>query len=243
MATTTLLSILIGVAGVTGEPSAPAETSWIELFPGKELSAWRESRGQWMMVGETTTDPADAKRLAWKPGARVALNGPQGRTVDLVTAQEFGDIEIHVEFMIPKGSNSGVYFMGRYEIQVYDSHGVAKDKYPGIECGGVYPRWIDKENVGGHSPRVNASLPPGQWQTFDVVFRAPRFDRDGKKTRNARFVKAVHNGKVIHENVEVAGPTRAALLNDEKVMGPIMLQGDHGPVAYRNVRVRPLPPE
>jgi hypothetical protein len=87
---------------------------------------------------------------------------------------------------------------------------------------------------------VNASLPPGQWQTFDVVFRAPRFDASGKKTRSARFVKVAHNGKLIHENVEVTGPTRAATYNDEKPTGPLMLQGDHGPVAYRNVRVRPL---
>jgi hypothetical protein len=215
----------------------------IELLPGKDLSAWRQPRGQWMMVGETAADPGNPRRLAWKPGASVALNGPQGRSVNLVSAREFGDIEAHIEFMIPKGSNSGVYFMGRYEIQVYDSHGVARDKYPGIECGGVYPRWIDNQNVGGHSPRVNASLPPGQWQTFDVVFRAPRFDRDGKKSHNARFVKVVHNGKLIHENVEVAGPTRAALFDDEKPAGPLMLQGDHGPVAYRNVRVRALPAE
>jgi hypothetical protein len=194
-----------------------------------------------MMVGEAAIDPQDAKRLAWKPGEGVALNGPHGRTVDLVTAGEFGDIEAHIEFTIPKGSNSGVYFMGRYEIQVYDSFGVAKDKYPGIECGGIYPRWIDNQNVGGRSPRVNASLPPGQWQTFDVIFRAPRFDPGGKKTHSARFVKVVHNGKLIHENVEVDGPTRAALFSDEKPAGPLMLQGDHGPVAYRNVRLRTAP--
>jgi hypothetical protein len=226
---------------LTGLAAGPAEV--VELFPGKDWGAWREPHGQWMMVGETATDPHDAKRLTWKPGAGVALNGQEGRTVDLVTAKEFGDIEAHIEFMIPKGSNSGVYFMGRYEIQVYDSFSVAKDKYPGIECGGIYPRWIDNQNVGGHSPRVNASLPPGQWQTFDVIFRAPRFDQGGKKTHNARFVKVVHNDKVIHENVEAGGPTRAAIDSDEKPTGPIMLQGDHGPVAYRNVRVRSLPPE
>jgi hypothetical protein len=226
---------------VIGLGTAPSGI--VKLFPNKDLGAWRQPHSQWMMVGETATDPHDGNRLVWKPGDGVALNGQQGRTVDLVTAGEFGDIEAHIEFMIPKGSNSGVYFMGRYEIQVYDSFGVAKDKYPGIECGGIYPRWIDNQNVGGHSPRVNASLPPGQWQTFDVIFRAPRFDQRGKKTHNARFVKVVHNGKLIHENVEVAGPTRGALFSDEKLIGPLMLQGDHGPVAYRNVRLRPLPPE
>lgn len=142
--------------------------------------------------------------------------------------------------MIPEHSNSGVCFMGRYELQIYDSFGVARDKYPGIECGGVYPRWIDNHNVGGHSPRVNASRPPGQWQAFDVTFRAPRFGRDGKKTADAVFVKVVHNGKVIQENVAVTGPTRSAAFDEERPAGPLMLQGDHGPVAFRNLRIRPI---
>ena len=236
-----LFFVLIGLAAETGEVNARDSGAWIELLPGKDFSAWRDPHGQWLVAGETAIDPHDAKRLAWKAGAGIAVNGPQGRTVDLVTAREFGDVEAHVEFMIPKGSNSGVYFMGRYEVQVLDSFGVAKADYPGGECGGIYPRWIDEKNVGGHSPRVNASLAPGQWQTFDMVFRAPRFDATGKKTGNGKFVKVVHNGKLIHENVEVTGPTRAALYNDEKPLGPLMLQGDHGPVAYRNVRVRALP--
>jgi hypothetical protein len=142
--------------------------------------------------------------------------------------------------MVPKGSNSGVYFMGRYEIQVYDSYGVEKGEYPGIECGGIYQRWKDNKGFEGHSPRVNASRPPGEWQTFDVVFQAPRFDQDGKKIANARFVKVIHNGQVIHENVELTGPTRGAAFEDEKPTGPLMFQGDHGPVAYRNLSVLPL---
>jgi hypothetical protein len=163
--------------------------------------------------------------------------------VELITEPEFGDVELHVEFCVPRHSNSGVYLMGRYEIQVYDSFGVEQDKYPGIECGGIYPRWVSEKNVEGHSPRVNASKPPGQWQTFDISFRAPRFDSSGKKTANARFVKVVHNGKVIHENVELTGPTRATLWEDEKPTGPIRFQGDHGPVSYRNLRVKAVDPK
>jgi hypothetical protein len=93
---------------------------------------------------------------------------------------------------------------------------------------------------------VNATKPPGEWQSFDITFRAPRFDADGKKVSNAKFVKVVHNGKVIHENVDLTGPTRAAHWDDEKPAGPIMLQGDHGPVAYRNLRVKtsgPIKPD
>jgi hypothetical protein len=116
---------------------------------------------------------------------------------------------------------------------------VEKDKYPGIECGGIYPRWLNGKEYEGHSPRVNASKPPGEWQTFDVVFRAPRFDASGKKVAHACFVKVMHNGRLVHENVEVTGPTRAARWEqDEKPIGPLLLQGDHGPVAYRNLRIK-----
>jgi hypothetical protein len=227
--------------GATALSAGPPPGDWIELLPGRDLAAWRPPRGEWNVAAKVAMDSQDPQRLTWQSGADTAVNGPKGRTVNLVSARELGDIEAHVEFMIPRQSNSGVYFMARYEVQVYDSFGVAKDKYPGIECGGIYPRWVGHE-IEGHSPRVNASLPPGQWQTFDVVFRAPRFDAAGKKVGNAVFVKVVHNGKLIHENVEVTGPTRGALYEDEKPTGPLMLQGDHGPVAYRSVRVRPLPP-
>jgi hypothetical protein len=205
---------------------------------GKDLSAWRKPTGDWQVVGGVSLDAAKPQALLTQPGEGVIINGPKGRTLNLVSAAEFGDAEIHVEFCIPKKSNSGIYVMGRYEIQIYDSYGVTKDEYPGIECGGVYPRWINDKGVNGHSPKVNASKPPGEWQSFDILFRAPRFDATGRKIENARFVKVTHNGKVIHENVELTGPTRAAALEDEKPTGPILLQGDHGPVAYRNLRVR-----
>ena len=185
-------------------------------------------------------DPADPEKFVIAPGKGVLVNCASGHTVDLITEAEFGDMEAHVEFCITRHSNSGVYLMGRYEIQVYDSFGVEKDQYPGIECGGIYPRWINEKDVEGHSPRVNASKPPGQWQTFDITFRAPRFDASGKKIANAKVVKIVHNGKVIHENVELNGPTRGAMSDDEKPTGPIRLQGDHGPVAYRNLRVKAI---
>jgi hypothetical protein len=93
----------------------------------------------------------------------------------------------------------------------------------------------------GIPPRVNAARPFGEWQTLDVVFRAPRFDAGGKKVRNARFDKVVLNGQVIHENVELATPTGHAWRQKEVARGPILLQGDHGPVAFRKIRMRVLP--
>ncbi len=204
------------------------------------LAGWKKPTGDWQIVGEAAQDPANEKALAVKPGAGVLYNGPKGSTGNLFTEAEFGDVAAQIDFLIPKGSNSGVYFMGRYEIQVYDSHGVEKGEYPGIECGGIYERWKDDKGFEGHSPAVNASLPPGRWQRFEVIFRAPRFGADGKKTANARFVKVYHNGQVVHENVELTGPTRGAAFEDEKPAGPLMFQGDHGPVAYRNLRIVPL---
>ena len=212
---------------------------------GSDLSAWHDPTGQWQVVGNAFMDSANEKMLSSKPGTGIIVNGPEGRTSNLLSKAEFGDVKAHIEFMISKGSNSGVYFMGRYEIQIYDSFSVEKGEYPGIECGGIYERWDENRNpkgYEGHSPRVNASLAPGRWQTFDVIFRAPRLDEAGRKVTNARFEKVLHNGIIVHEDVELTGPTRAGTYNDEKATGPLMLQGDHGPVAYRNIWIEPAGP-
>jgi hypothetical protein len=225
-----VLSILVSGAA-RAQSKAP-----IELIKDHDLSVWREPTNLWSIVGEVFLAPGDPTALSSKPGAGILFNG--GKTTDIVSKQEFGDVQLHIEFIISKHSNSGVYFTGSYELQIYDSYGVAKDLYPGIECGGLYPRWINNKDVEGHSPDVNASLPPGQWQTFDVTFHAPRFDAQGKKIANAVFVKVVHNGKVIHQNVALNAETRGGY--PEKARGPLRLQGDHGPVAFRNIRIRPL---
>lgn len=213
-------------------------------FSGNDFSAWRSDTDQWQVVGDAGLNPDSEKLLAAKPGTGTIINGPTGRSVNLFSKQEFADVRAHVEFLVSKDSNSGVYFMGRYEIQVFDSW-QKQAEYPGIECGGIYQRWDDNktpQGFEGHSPRVNVSKAPGQWQTFDIVFRAPRFDKASRKTANARFEKVVHNGIVVHSDIELTGPTRASAWDDEKTLGPLMLQGDHGPVAYRNIWVAPAGP-
>ena len=209
------------------------------LFNGRDLSGWKKPTGDWQTAHSVSLDSANNKKFAIEPGPGVLVNGPKGTTSNLLTEMEHGDVEAHVEFVVPKASNSGVYFMGRYEIQVLDSWGVKQLKYG--DCGGVYGSCSDpKPDFKGRPPSVNASKPPGEWQTFDIIFRAPRFDANGKKTENAKFIKVVHNGTVIHENVEVPRPTCAAHWLDEKPKGPLMLQGDHGPVAYRNLTLKLL---
>jgi hypothetical protein len=150
-----------------------------------------------------------------------------GSGVDIYSEEKFGDCTIEIEFMVPKNSNSGIYVMGEYEVQILDSHG--KDKVDKGDLGGIY-------NTA--APKVNASKAPGEWQTFVIEFQAPRFE-NGKKTANAKFVKVTLNGQVIHENVEVAGPTPSCLTGKEAPTGPLMIQGDHGPVAFRSIKVAP----
>ncbi|MFP4056700.1 MAG: DUF1080 domain-containing protein [Candidatus Brocadiia bacterium] len=240
---TELMLAWVALACLVGTARAGEKGDWIELIRGEGMEGWRKPTGQWMNVGQAVQDPKDEKRIATQPGHGILVNGKTGKTRNLLTELEHGDVEAHIEFMVPKGSNSGVYFMGRYEVQVLDSWG--KDQVTYGDCGGIYQRWDPKRKprgFEGHAPRENASKPPGQWQTFDVVFLAPRFDEGGRKVAHAKFVKVVHNGVVVHEDVEVTGPTRAAAYGDEKPAGPLMFQGDHGPVAYRNLRLRHLEP-
>ena len=225
---------------VLGTPvgSATAAAAEKVVLVGRDLAAWRPPHGDWLVVAAVRPGGAGGRFLLSTPGTGVIVNGAKGRTDNLHSKLEHGDVEAHIEFVVPKDSNSGVYFQARYEIQVLDSWGVEKPEHS--DCGGIYQRWRDDHGFDGHPPRVNASRPPGQWQSFDVLFRAPRFDKSGHKTENARFVKVVHNGTVVHENVELTGPTRASTFQDEKPTGPLMLQGDHGPVAYRNIWLKPI---
>lgn len=229
-----------------GDAPYLVETGWTPLLNGRDLSGWHG-------LGNGPNDWFTAKAIIWDrllgptrlsavrgEGERI-LNGPQGRTVNLVTDQRFGDVEVYLEFMLAKGSNSGVYLHGLYEVQIFDSFG-STEPMTSSDCGGIYHRWIDNKGVGGSAPRVNACRMPGQWQSYHIWFRAPRFDAAGKKIENGKFLRVIFNGVGVQENVEVEGPTRAAMNMPEAPTNPLMLQGDHGPVAFRNIYARPLRP-
>jgi len=233
------------IASWCGVPTAEtrgADEGWIELTESSSLDSWQPPTGAWAFVGDVHLDPDNPKGLAADAGTGVLYNGPTGRANNLVTQESLGDLEAHVEFLIPKGSNSGVKFGGVYEIQILDSFG--KAMLTGNDCGGIYPRAESKPKYHyldeGHPPKLNASRPAGEWQTLDASFRAPRFDASGKKIANARFVRVVLNGQLIHEEVEAATPTGSAWVKKETSTGPFLIQADHGPVAIRNVRIRPL---
>jgi hypothetical protein len=216
---------------------------WRPLLDGKSLSGWTGQDGKphdWISLGEVVYEAAlSPKMLNGTPGSGgIVMNSLKGKTANIHTVDGFGDVELYLEFIVPQGSNSGVYLHGLYEIQVFDSYG--KDKVTTSDGGAVYHRWIDGKPAGGSAPRVNASRKPGEWQSYHIWFQAPKFDTSGKKISDAKFLKVLYNGELVQENAEVNGGTRSHMNISEAALNPLMLQGDHGPVAYRNIYVRPL---
>jgi hypothetical protein len=222
--------------------AGPADGAAIDLIATGDVSAWQSAK-DWAFAAEVHLNPENPRRLVFTPGQEILVtNGSNGMARDLVSKRKFGDCEAHIEFLIAKGSNSGVKLHGHYEIQIFDSHG--KKDVTASDMGGIYPRaelrptyhYLDK----GVPPRVNAAKPAGEWQTLDITFRAPRFNAAGERTQKAQFVKVVLNGQVIHDHAELNWPTGHNWKNRELAEGPLLLQGDHGPVAFRHVRVRPI---
>jgi hypothetical protein len=208
-----------GAAPGTGAPP-PADA--VVLFDGSDLSAWRGRKG-----------PA-----AWKVASgAMEVDG----TGDLESVRHFGDCQLHLEFATPaeaKGAgqgrgNSGVFLFGRYEVQILDSKD--NETYADGQCAALY---------GQFPPDVNACRGPGEWQSYDIVFEAPRFGAGGELLRPAR-ITVFHNGVLVHHHRELLGPTAHRALpryEPHGEQGPIRLQ-DHGnPVRFRNIWVRPLPP-
>jgi hypothetical protein len=211
-----------GPAGAPARPPADA----IVLFDGKDLAQWRTDK--------------DGSPAQWKvvDGAMEVVKG----TGYIRTDRGFGDVQLHVEWMAPAPGvgegqargNSGIFFMGQYEVQVLDSY--QNKTYPDGQAAALY---------GQHPPLVNATRPPGQWNVYDIVFRAPRFDAGGKVVRPAR-VTVFHNGVLVQDGVTLSGPTAHKARPPYKAHEaklPLKLQ-DHGdPVRFRNIWVRELADE
>ena len=190
------------------------------LFDGHDLSAWSDDDGHpptWKLNDGTITPSGGAIR----------------------TVQEFGDVQVHVEFAEPapahghgqERGNSGVFLQGLYEVQVLDSYD--NPTYPDGQASAIY---------GQTPPQVNAARPPGEWQAYDIIFTVARFDRAGRLQTPA-YLTVLHNGVLVQNHVALLGPTvHAALAKYEFIspVGPLSLQ-DHGnAVRYRNVWLRPL---
>ena len=200
----------------------PPPADAIVLFDHGSLSAWRQHDGspaRWAVDGDS---------FAVEPG-----------TGNIVTARAFGDCQLHVEWAAPtppnglgqERGNSGVFLMGLYEVQVLDSY--HNDTYPDGQAAAVY---------GQFPPLVNASRPPGRWQSYDIIFHRPRFDASGAVTSPARLT-VFHNGVLVQDNVALSGPTANKERPPYHVTPdslPLELQDHHNRVRYRDIWIRPI---
>jgi hypothetical protein len=228
---------------IAGDPPFLSESGWRPLLNGKDLAGWHGFNGaahEWVATKSVNFRRLfHPKELIFNaaPGDRI-VNGKTGKTIDLFTDEKFGDFELYIEFMTAAGSNSGVYLHGLYEIQIFDSFGYTGHLQPG-DCGAIYE---GQGGFPGSPPLSNASRPPGEWQYFHIWFKAPRFDASGKKTANAKVLRVLYNGVLVQREVDIPGRTISGARIPEAAENPIMLQGDHGPVAFRNMYIRPLRP-
>ena len=174
---------------------------WIDLFNGKDLTGWH--------MRNTDRDHK------WVVQNGILDNTATG--VDIVSDVDCGDHELHIEYVVPEGSNSGIYLRGRYEIQMLDSYGKTYDRPS--ENGALY---LVKK------PDVEVSRPAGEWQTLEV-------------TLVGLNLTASLNGHTIHDNVQIEGPTGSNwLAKDNASPAPHFLQGDHSAALFRNIRIRNL---
>lgn len=208
----------------------------------KDLSGFKPTSKNWQIVSGAIVDPSKKRSITGIEGIGVLLNN-SNRTSrkNIFTSFEHGDIELALEVMMPVESNSGIYLQGRYEIQLFDSWNVKKPTYS--DMGAIYQRWNKtaekgKQGYEGHPPAINVAKAPGLWQQIKIKFTAPTFDKAGNKTKNAKFDEVWLNGVLLHKNIEVTGPTRAAAFETETSIAPIMIQGDHGPVAFKNIKYK-----
>jgi hypothetical protein len=212
---------------------AADSTKPITPFNGKNTEGWKlkgeAAKSKWK-VGVARLDEKNNGQLTLSEASndeQAELVNTAGGGVDISTEEKFGDCTINLEFMVPKGSNSGIYLMGEYEVQVLDSYGKKDSELGQGDLGALY---------SAAKPPKNAAKAPGEWQKFEIVFQAPKFEGD-KKIANAKFVKVTLNGTVLHENVEMKGPTPGGLTGKEAATGPLMFQGDHGAVAFRKIEI------
>lgn len=209
--------------GPAPEEPAPVPANATVLFDGTDLSAWEHT---------------DGSAASWTLEDDYMVVDPG--TGSIRTKEEFGDVQLHVEWASPPEvegegqgrGNSGVFFMGsRYEVQVLDSY--ENPTYPDGQCAAAY---------GQYPPLVNASRPPGEWQTYDIVFRRPHFDEDGNLVKPARFT-VFHNGILVLDNVKLTGPTAhkdRPPYEAHPSRLPIQLQDHSDEVRFRNIWVREL---
>jgi len=211
----------------TDKFKAPSDA--IILFDGKNLDAWQSAKNE--------KDPA-AWKIQGDHDSHISYMTVVPGKGDIKTKEKFGDIQLHLEFRTPAKveadgqyrGNSGVFFQNRYEVQILDNYD--NRTYSNGQAGAVYKQ---------HIPLVNACKPPGTWQTYDIIFNAPRFNKDGIKIESA-YVTVLHNGVLIQNHVEIKGTTEYIGLPKNEAHGDdsIKLQDHDNTTSFRNIWVRKL---
>src|SRR5688572_23585896 len=206
----------------------------------EDLSFFEKPGPSWKIASNVKADLAKKDFLETTAGHGILVNAidKKNKGTDLYSKAQYGDMDLEVDYLMATGSNSGIYLQGRYEIQLLDSWNSASTPRAG-DNGGIYERWNESKPDGqkgyeGYAPRQNVSRAPGLWQHLKVSFQAPRFDATGKKIENAKMLRVELNGVIIHEDIELYGPTRGAR-GEEAPHGPLRIQGDHGSIAFRNL--------
>jgi hypothetical protein len=200
-----------------------------------DLSFWNTDGTNWSLASKVRSDFQLEWNLDITEGTGILVNlvkdegkrNVAGDGKHLFSKIEHGDLELELEVLVPKGSNSGIYLQSRYEVQIRDSHDDVE--LTSDDMGGIYAH---------AAPSINAARMPGLWQKLRIIFRAPRFDASGIKISNALFEKVYLNDFLIHDHVELLQPTTESVAETEVAKAPLMIQGDHGPVAFRNIRYK-----
>lgn len=225
---------------IAGDPPFLSQPGWRPLLNGRDLAGWHAEN-------QASHEWFTAKSVNWKrifaplrlqakaaPGDRI-VNGNNGKAANLVTDDKFGSFELYAEFLLAKGSNSGIFLHGLYEVQIFDSYGYTGPLTVG-DCGGIYEM---PDGAGGSPPMRNATRPPGEWQSFHIWFQAPKVDAaSGRVIGRPKVLRVMLNSMLVQENVTLGGPTVSHMNIPEAARNPVMLQGDHGLVAFRNLYIR-----
>jgi glucose/arabinose dehydrogenase len=224
-----LTTELVAKEAVPPPPRENQDEGWLRLTYGDALDAW-ESKG-WSLV-DAQMDPAEPTAFKISEGNSALVNVGDVKPTDFVGRYPLGDGKAHVEFMLPEGGASAVYLQGRYGIRIVDE---------------AHPRHGETFRTGAlmatgdspaRAPTLEAYKGSGQWHEMDIEFQAARFDAAGRKLENARLLRVTIDDILLHENVELAGPSPGAPLRIEGPLGPLAIAGDLGQVALRTLRFR-----
>lgn len=215
-----------------------AQTSVLPVYSNlslNELSGFKEVSSQWKLAGSVSYDLDKITKSKIGSGTGILVSIPKAKEENLLVSKlEHGNLAIELEFMLAKGSAAIIYLQGRYGIKINDSWG----NYGSVSdaSGGIFKKTENNSQSNLIIPaRMNVSRAPGLWQKMQIFFQAPKFDNNGKKIEDAKFLKIVYNGVVIHENVGLSSPSGKSPLNGETISGPWIFSGN-GAIALKSIR-------